>query len=353
MERGTVNLKFVWDEASDIEKWSLAALAQLDQADHRALADFLRKQRVRFSESDLTSGLLHLREKDVLTPDNRFVIHLLRLWLQKNRPIEQVREELTEVNPIANRYIEIGMEFKDAGVYDKAIESFQEALEIAKDNIQAQVNIALTYMDQKIYDKAVVEFEKALTMDGEDVSARAGLCEAHLALGDAAMQRNRPKDAILSYQRVLAINAEHTEARGRMAELSRQRAEKALTDGKDEEALSAFAEALKFTPEDPVLTARLEQVRAEKKAKVLAALLSRSEKEAGAKNWQGAIKPLEEASLLAPEDSSIQNKLNEIRAAQEQSRLESLLAKADAAVRSECWNEAIEALTAVLSAARA
>jgi formylglycine-generating enzyme required for sulfatase activity len=350
VERGTVNLKFVWDEATDIEKWSLSALAQLDKTDPRTMADYLRKNRVRFSETDLTSGVLRLREKDVLTSENRFVIHLLKLWLQKNRPIEQAREELTEVNPIANRYIEIGLEFKDARLYDKAIESFQEALGISKDNLQAQVNIALVCMDQKAYDKAIVEFEKALTMDDEDVSARSGFCEAHLALGDAAMTRGRTKEATLSYQRVLAINAEHTEARGRMAELCRQRAEKALVDGKDEEALSAFAEALKYMPEDPGLIARVEKVRAEKKAKVLAALQARSEKEAGARNWEGAIKLLEEALPFAPDDSSIQKKLSEVKAAQVKARLDALLAKADAAVNSARWDEAIEILTAVLAA---
>ncbi len=350
VERGTVNLKFIWDEATDIEKWSLAALAQLDKPDTRAVADYLRKSRVRFVESDLTSGLLHLREKDVLTPDNRFVIHLLKLWLQKNRPIEQAREELTEVNPIANRYIEIGLEFKDSGVYDKAIESFQQALAVAKDNVQAQVNIALTYMDQKAFSNAVVEFEKALTMDDEDVAARAGLCEAHLALGDAAMQRARAREAVQSYQRVLAINAEHTEARQRMAELSRQRAEKALVDGRDEEALSAFAEALKFTPEDPALIERVEKVRAEKKAKVLAALLARSEKEAGAKNWEAAVKSLEEASSLAPDDASIQKRMSAVKAAQEQARIDALLAKADAAAKSARWDEAMEAYGAALAA---
>ena len=71
--------------------------------------------------------------------------------------------------------------------------------------------------------------------------------------------------------KILAINTEHNEARQRMAEINCQRAEKALVDGKDEEALSAFNEALKYTPEDPGLIARVEGVRAEKKAKVLAA----------------------------------------------------------------------------------
>jgi tetratricopeptide (TPR) repeat protein len=278
------------------------------------------------------------------------VIHLLRLWLQKNRPIERAREELTEVNPIAHRYIEIGLEFRDAGAHDKAIESFQEALKVAGDNVQAQVNIALTFMDQKAYDKAIVEFEKVLVMDDEDVSARAGLCEAHLALGDAAMQKGRAREAVQSYRRVLAINAEHTEARQRMAELSRQRAEKALADGRDEEALSAFGEALKFTPEDPALIARVDSVKAEKKAKIIAALVARSEREAGMKNWDGTVKLLEEALAFEPEDSSIQKKLNGARSAQEKARLDALLAKADTAVKSLRWNEAIETLSAFLSA---
>jgi tetratricopeptide (TPR) repeat protein/photosystem II stability/assembly factor-like uncharacterized protein len=349
VERGTVNLKFVWDEASDIEKWSLAALAQLDKPDPRAVAEYLRKNRVRFSETDLTSGLLHLREKDVLTPENRFVIHLLKLWLQKNRPIEQAREELTEVNPIANRYIEIGLEFKDSRIYDKAIESFQEALAISKDNLQAQVNIALVYMDQKTYDKAIVEFEKALTMDDEDVSARSGLCEAHLALGDTAMTRGRAKEAVVSYQRVLAINIEHTEARGRMAELSRQRAEKALVDGKDEEALSAFSEALKYTPEDPTLIARVDKVRAEKNIKVLAALVARSEKEAGAKNWEKAIATLNDALEVSPEDESIVKKIASIQEKQQKEHLTAILAKADQAEKVGRWDTAITTLNEYLN----
>ena len=343
VERGTVNLKFVWDEASDIEKWGLSALAEINgKTDNHALANYLRKKHVRFSESDLTSGLLHLREKDVLTNNNRFVIHLLLLWLQKNRPLEQVREELTEANPIANRYIEIGLEFKDTGVYDKAIESFMAALDVSKDNVQAQVNIALVHLEQKSYDKAIVEFEKALTMDDEDVSARAGLCDAHLFLGDSALARGRTQDAVLSYQRVLEINAEHTDARGRMSEIARQRAKKALTEGRDEEALSAFAEALKFTPEDTALIARVEGFRAEKKAKILAILLASSEKEALVKNWDGAVRSLEEALAISPDDESISTKLADAKTAQaREGALSAVYADAQKAYSGKDYDQAV------------
>lgn len=348
VERGTVNLKFVWDEASDIEKWSLASLVQLEKADNRALAEFLRRNHVRFSETDLTSGLLRLREKDVLTPQNRFVIHLLRIWLQKNRPIEQVREELTESNPIASRFIEIGLEFRDGGQPEKAIEFFRQALSVASENLQAQVNIALTYAAQGQLEQAIAEFEKALIIDDEDVASRSGLCDAHLALGDAAMKRGRVKDAVLSYQRVLAINAEHLEARGRMAELSRQRAEKALADGRDEEALSAFAEALKFTPEDQALIARSEKVRAEKNAKVLAELMSRSEKEAAARNWAKAIEPLNAALEIAPADESILKRIQTINHNQLRERLDALLSKIASAEKAERWDAAISGLNEYL-----
>ena len=88
VERGTVNLKFVWDEASDLEKWTLAGLAHMEgKPDFHNLAEFLRKQRVRFTDPDLNAAMLHLREKDVLAADNHFVIQLLKIWLLKKPTI--------------------------------------------------------------------------------------------------------------------------------------------------------------------------------------------------------------------------------------------------------------------------
>jgi hypothetical protein len=109
IERGTVNLKFVWDEANDLEKWVLAGLAQMDgSATNQKLSQMLREQGVRFSDSDLNSAIIHLCDKDVINQGNQFVIHLMQMWLQINRPLARVQEELAEINPIANRYIEIG-----------------------------------------------------------------------------------------------------------------------------------------------------------------------------------------------------------------------------------------------------
>jgi basic membrane protein A len=348
VERGTVNLKFVWDEASDLEKWSLAGLAQSKGLpDSRGLGEYLRKERVRFSPPDLEAALIHLREKDVLTAENRFVNGLLRRWLQRNRPLEQVREELTEVNPIANRYIEIGLEYLESRQPEKAIESFQEALEVDADNLPALVHIGQVHLQQQAFAEAVSQFEQALVHDGEDVSARAGLCQAQLALGDQAAARGKLKEAQRSYQQILAINPEHTDARQRMADIYRQQAEKALADGKDEEALSAFGRALGFTPEDQALETRYQEVREEKKASILAALPAKARSLAASERWDEAFAAWQDYLSLQPPDP--ERAQAEIEGLKGEQALARTYAEAQAALGRRDYDQAIPILKGIVA----
>jgi photosystem II stability/assembly factor-like uncharacterized protein len=94
VERGTVNLKFIWDESSAMEKWIMALLAKNPGAKVAKLEEELRKEKVRFSSQDVANALLQLHERDVIRKDNSFLIHLFDLWLEENRPMEFVRQEL-------------------------------------------------------------------------------------------------------------------------------------------------------------------------------------------------------------------------------------------------------------------
>lgn len=323
IERGTVNLKFVWDEASDLEKWALAGLAGLEpgsQAD--ALAALLRQQRVRFTDLELEAAFVHLRERDVLAPDNRFVIDLLRLWLQRNRPIEQVREELIEVNPIASRYVEIGLEYRDAGQGDKAVASFGEALAVDPDNLPAQVGLASVYLERGALAQAAEAFEKALAIDADDVIARSGMCEAQLRLGDQALVGGRTEEARQAFQAILGLNPEHGEARQRLADLCQRQAEAALGTGEFESALDLLHQALSFTPEDPDLETRLAAAQSEHRQARLEALSTRARAAASAERWPDALAAWQEYLDLEPED---------LRAAQaEMARLQHEAARAGA-----------------------
>ncbi|HLA78792.1 MAG TPA: BMP family ABC transporter substrate-binding protein, partial [Vicinamibacteria bacterium] len=269
--------------------------------------------------------------------------HLMRLWLQKNRPLEQVREELVERNPIASRYLEIGLEYLDTGLEEKALESFRQVLAIDPHNLAAHVRIAEVHLRQRRHVEAAAEFEKAMALDDEDVAARTGLCEARLALGDQALARGRSKEAIAAFQQVLAINPEHGEARQRMADLARQAAEKALADGRDEEALASFVEAIGYTPEDQALEARHHEVREEKKARILTALRATASRETAARNWAKAIRALEQALELAPEDTGLIELLRQARTSEREDRLQSLPEKARSLAAAERWDEALAA----------
>jgi len=351
IERGTVNLKFVWDEASDLEKWVLAALAQMDGGSNQKLAQTLEAQRVRFSDSDLNSAIIHLQDKDVVTQDNRFVIHLMRMWLIANRPMDRVREELVEVNPIANRYVEIGDEYRDRDQNEAAMESYQQALNVDAGNLKAQSSIATIYLEQKNYSEAISAFEAALKIDDEDVVARTGYCDANLALGEAAQSSGETDEAIGLYQAILVVNPAHTDARQRMASICREQAEALLVAGRDDEALNAFNQAMMSTPEDDRLSTRYEEVLAEKKAKVINSWLSKAEKALSRQRWDDAAEMVIEAVKFDPDNQDLQARLIEVKDAQRQYKLQEYRREAEQAVARGNWDKAITAIETAIQLA--
>jgi tetratricopeptide (TPR) repeat protein len=346
IERGTVNLKFVWDEASGLEKWVLASLAHLKgQGTIEEIGQVIREQRVRFSLSDLKAAVLHLREKDVIDSDNQFVIYLLLLWVQRNRPLDRVQVELIETNPIANRYIEIGDEYRDLGQRQTAIDSYQQALDVNPGNLRALVNMAEVHLERDEYQQAIVSFRQALQIDAGDVPSRAGLCGAYLALGDkASIQEEGIKDAIEYYQKILEINADHSDARQRLADTYHAQAEEQLKAGNDDQALNYFNQALEYTPEDVHLLARFDEILEMKKAKVIAGWLEKADQAQAEQHWDEAVEAVEQALRLSPEDASLQAKLAETKEAPRQHQLQMLKSEADQAVGAENWQGAISAL---------
>lgn len=349
IERGTVNLKFVWDEASDLEKWILAGLAQMDGGGtNHKLAELLQNQRVRFSDSDLNAAVIHLRDKDILTESNRFVIHLMRMWLLANRPLDRVREELAEVNPIANRYIEIGDEYRDRGQAAQAVDSYRQALKADPANLRAQTSIGQIFFDSRDYPQAIAAFEQAIQMDDEDVSARSSYCAALLAQGDLELESGQIEAGLKSYEQILTANPAHRDACRRLARIYSQRAEEFLKAGQDESALSAFNKAIDYTPEDDSLVSRYDKVLANKKAQLTASLIEKAERAIGRQRWEEATGFMEEAIKLNPQDSELKAKLLKTKDAPRQFKIEAYKQEAEQALKRKNYPKAIESIETAL-----
>ncbi|HSB66043.1 MAG TPA: tetratricopeptide repeat protein, partial [Anaerolineales bacterium] len=358
IERGTVNLKFVWDEASDLEKWVLSSLAhelhklELDQqargiqsrgvCNEKQLASALHSQRVRYSENDLNTALVHLREKDVLTQENRFVVELLSIWLLKNRPLDRVRDELVQVNPIANRYNEIGDEFRELGQVEKALDSFRQALSTDPSNLRAQVSIANLHLEGGNYTQAVHGYEAALRIDDDDIAARSGLCTALLALGEAAVAADKPAQAEEYYHRILADNPDHPEAHQRIAALYARQADVALAAGEAEHALRQYAHALEHAPDDNLLAARYAHAKEEHTTQLVDGLVQQSQQAQQRQDWTAALDTIHRALQLAPDDPVLLARLAALKDAPRLARISSLRAHAQEMENSQRWDEAVQ-----------
>jgi len=351
IERGTVNLKFVWDEASDMEKWILAALGKTEGMSQKDLRAALKSQGVRFVDSDLNSAILHLRDKDVLTQDNHLVIQLMKLWLEINRPMERVREELVQTNPIADRYIEIGDELRDRHQLEDAIDSYQRALEFQNNNISALLNIADIYLNQGQYSQAAASFEKALQVDNEHIAARQGYCQAHLALGDQARKSGATADAMDAYQAILYLTPVHRQARQNLAAIYREQAETHLSAGDDQQALESIRLAMEMTPEDEELKARHQGILDEKKAALVKSWLDKADRALRRKRWDEAVKMAQEALKVDPDDQALQERLAAVKDAPRQEKLKAYRREAETAIARGDYPKAITALeTAALLA---
>jgi tetratricopeptide (TPR) repeat protein len=343
IERGTVNLKFVWDEATELEKWILTSLAQIESgATTHQLYTNLQGQQIHFSEPDIYSAIIRLRDKDILNRDNHFVVHLLLLWLKRNRPFDRVREELAEINPIVNRYIEIADTFRDQGQAAKAIENYRYALEQDPTCTNALVNIGNLLVEKGDYEQAATVFDSALSMDDENIAALTGAGDTYLRWGDEFFKGADFDLADYKYQQVLEINPDHIEARNRLTNLNTTRAEGYLASGQDEAALIAFTTARNYAPEDYELAKRVDEVIQEKKVPVLALLAARAEKAQENGDWEAAIIAVQNALLISGTDEILQAKLAELRENQRDHLLTALPTQAGKLEKVEAWSEAID-----------
>ncbi len=152
--------------------------------------------------------------------------------------------------------------------YDKAISSYNKALNIKPDYTAALFNLGTSFMEKGSFDKAVPYFNKALKIDPKDVDVHNNLgsiffirgkldkaslhfneilkidpenADAHSNLANVLSAQGKPDEAALNYEQAIKINPDHKDAYYNFGELL-------LKQGKINEAVAHFAEAIKIDP---------------------------------------------------------------------------------------------------------
>ena len=105
-----------------------------------------------------------------ITKDRRygFSIEFFKLWVQINKPLREVKDELDRVEPVADQWFKQGVTSFRKKRWDEAIESFQNALNKNPYHFQARLLLGEALLELGEIDKSVVELERAYQQDQDE-----------------------------------------------------------------------------------------------------------------------------------------------------------------------------------------
>ncbi|MBI4199165.1 MAG: ATP-binding protein [Chloroflexi bacterium] len=102
VERGTVNLKFVWDDSSLAEKVVLLIMSELAARENRAIMEeeigiALKSHGLAAPENEVSAALRDLVAREVVSRVegylHKFSVDLMRLWLRQSQRIEWLQDQ--------------------------------------------------------------------------------------------------------------------------------------------------------------------------------------------------------------------------------------------------------------------
>ncbi len=183
-----------------------------------------------------------LTDKYKETPSEK-VIHKSEKTLDKTPVLAKPDKKVSKAS--INELLSKGISYHDEGMIDKAIEQFNEVLEIDPGNAKANYNLGNTYADKGMFDNAISVYKKAveknpglidaylnlsmLYLDMEAIDEAISLCKQAVSanpndsflcfhLGEAYARNKQYKDAITAFKKAIGINPMDPETQYRLAE---------------------------------------------------------------------------------------------------------------------------------------
>ena len=110
----------------------------------------------------------------------------------------------------AEAYNKQGDDFFDAGKYDQAAESYQQAVKLRSDYAEAYLNLGETYFNLGRYDEAI-------TADNKAISLNSNSADAYRALGLAQLHKNNLADAVAALKHANQLNGADAETKNALS----------------------------------------------------------------------------------------------------------------------------------------
>ena len=140
----------------------------------------------------------------------------------------------TDYGNRAEYYYYLGIIYRNIKDNEKAIASFQKAIELKRNFSKAYANLGIVFQDIGNSDEAILLYKKALAINSEEEKACNNLALIYTDMG-------RDKEALALYKRLTEINPRYVDAYVNLGRLY-------CIFGKYKKAITALEKALEFNP---------------------------------------------------------------------------------------------------------
>jgi tetratricopeptide (TPR) repeat protein len=343
LEAGNNAFEWVWDGLPPAERIIFSAIAtHADEAGiltEDEIMTILQDAGIRILIKELALAPRTLVEWEMLKEADggyRFFVELMRRWVAEQKRLEQVKDDLDRVIPLADILYRSGAGFYRAGEVENAIGQLQQALAINPNHLKARLLLGTIYREQGQLEEAVAEFEAAYRYD--EVEGRYELVRTLLAHGEALERGGDEDEALKAYGRVLEVSPREQMAQEQQAALWEKRGDRALAESNFEAAIEAYRQA------------RADQKLAQVKAHKLKTELEQAAKEGKAyeaqDEWAKAADVYRRLTELGPDDERWQRALKRV---EEELWLAERYAEGAGYVQQEEWDEAQKTLARVIN----
>jgi len=247
LESNESGLVWLWKGLPPAERVVISALAGAG-AEIISASDLellLKNSGARMFHKELENAqyrLLQQEELKLIEPVDGgycFRVELLRRWIEKYKPLSQVREELEKIIPDADNAYQTGRSLYSSRQLDKAVSSLQKATRLNPNHNRANELLVEIYLAKKKTSDACEILEK-LYENQPSAATRDRLIQAWLTL---AQDSDDEDEQIRFYKQVLELDAEHIEAKNQLPKTWERQGDKASEAGDLGTALTAYRNA--------------------------------------------------------------------------------------------------------------
>jgi tetratricopeptide (TPR) repeat protein len=182
-----------------------------------------------------------LQDWDLLEPTDggfRFRVELLRRWIEENKPLKRVQDELDRIEPIAEGFFQAAQGYYNESDFEKAEPPLRQAISLNPNHVKANKLLADLLIANGKYAEAQALL--ASLYEYQPIEARSRLVQAWLGLASLAVDE---QEKLGCYEAILNIDPNQTEAVKAYKTIWEAIGDRALEQERLTEALAAYKKA--------------------------------------------------------------------------------------------------------------